>query len=349
MPLILSADSLTLSRWWVDAAYAVNHDCRGHTGAGMSFGQGMAMSYSWKHKINTNSSTEAEIVGGDDSLGYILWARYFMIEQGYNMDASLLYQDNMSAILLETNWKASSSKRTKHIKVKYFFIKDKVDQGEITIKNCPTEQMWTDINTKPKQDLVFRVFRGHVMGIPADYKDSDYKGKVPLMRVVLMLPLTKEQLALQECVGERTNGAHKSALRTSTFKTSGKRVFVSNSSGKRIPVSSGKRVLVSNPSGKRIPVSSGKRVSVSVASTSSPTSRARLVDNTSSRTQVSVSIASTSSPASRARLVNNPSSRAPLKIVDGCRWSPGIYRALRLLGKTLNAAWEGAFIQTLTL
>ena len=39
MPLVLSADCLTLSRWWVDA---VHHDCKGHTGAGMSFGQGMA-------------------------------------------------------------------------------------------------------------------------------------------------------------------------------------------------------------------------------------------------------------------------------------------------------------------
>jgi hypothetical protein len=157
----------------------------------MSFGQGMVMSYSWKHKINTKSSTEAEIVGVDDSLGYILWARYFMIEQGYEMDASLLYQDNMSAILLETNGRASSSKRTKHIKVKYFFVKDKVDQGEITIEHCPTEQMWTDINTKPKQGLVFRAFRGHVMGIPADYKDSDYEGKVPLTPVMSMLPLTR--------------------------------------------------------------------------------------------------------------------------------------------------------------
>jgi hypothetical protein len=82
MPLILSADLLTLSRWWVDAAYAVHDNFRGHTGAGMSFGQGMALSYSWKHKINTKSSTEAELVGVDDSLGYILWARYFMIEQG---------------------------------------------------------------------------------------------------------------------------------------------------------------------------------------------------------------------------------------------------------------------------
>jgi hypothetical protein len=53
-----------------------------------------------------------------------------MIEQGYDMDQSLLYQDNMSAILLKTNGRASSSKRTKHIKVKYCFVKDKVDQGE---------------------------------------------------------------------------------------------------------------------------------------------------------------------------------------------------------------------------
>ena len=87
MPLILSADSLTLSRWWVDAAYAMHDDCRGHTGAGMSFGEGMmALSYSWKQKINTKSSMEAELVGVDDTLGYILWAGYFMIEQGYDMD-----------------------------------------------------------------------------------------------------------------------------------------------------------------------------------------------------------------------------------------------------------------------
>ncbi len=78
-----------------------------------------------------------------------------MIEQGYDMDPSLLYQDNMSAILLETNGRASSSKQTKHIKVKYFLIKDKVDWEEITIQHCPTEQMWMDINTKLKQEAAF--------------------------------------------------------------------------------------------------------------------------------------------------------------------------------------------------
>jgi hypothetical protein len=45
MPLILLADSLTLSGgWWANAAYAIHHDCKGHMGAGMSFGQGMALS-----------------------------------------------------------------------------------------------------------------------------------------------------------------------------------------------------------------------------------------------------------------------------------------------------------------
>jgi hypothetical protein len=119
--------------------------------------------------------TEAELVGVDDSLGYILWARYFLQEQGDDMKPSLLYQDNMSAILLETNGKSSSSKHTKHIKVKYFFVKDKIDQGEITVEHCPTDQMWTDINTKTKQGLAFCEFRGQIMGIRAGYNDDEYK------------------------------------------------------------------------------------------------------------------------------------------------------------------------------
>jgi hypothetical protein len=70
-----------------------------------------------------------------------------MQEQDFNIEVLLLYQDNMSAMLLETNSRASSSNCTKHIKVKYCFIKDKVDQVEVTIEYCLTGQMWTDINT----------------------------------------------------------------------------------------------------------------------------------------------------------------------------------------------------------
>jgi hypothetical protein len=61
----------------------------------------------------------------------------------------VVFQDNMSALLLEKNGHISSSKRTKHTKAKYFLIKDYKDAGEIDVKFCPTNEMWADVLTKP--------------------------------------------------------------------------------------------------------------------------------------------------------------------------------------------------------
>ncbi len=97
----------------------------------------------------------------------------------------------MSAILLEMNRKASSSKRTKHIKVKNYFVKQNKDLKEVTIEHCPTEQMWMDINTKPKQGGVFCEFKGHVLGILTDSNDNNYKATIPLTPEKLMLPMIK--------------------------------------------------------------------------------------------------------------------------------------------------------------
>ena len=44
----------------------------------------MALSYSWKQKINTKSLPEAELIRVNDSLWFILWAHYFKQEQGYD-------------------------------------------------------------------------------------------------------------------------------------------------------------------------------------------------------------------------------------------------------------------------
>jgi hypothetical protein len=247
-----------------------------------------------------------EIVGVDDSLGFILWACYFMIEQGYDMDALLLYQDNMSTILLETNGRASSLKHTKHIKVKYSFIKDKVDQGEITIEYSPTKQMWTDINMKSKQGLVFRVFRGHVMGIPVDYKDSDYEGKVPLTPPIMsMLPLTKEQLSSQECVG-----------------------------GKRV---TNKEVEIWDQSltkDRRVKHRPTKNIEEQVTN-----KEIEIWDQSLTKDRWV-----TFEPKSQL-----PSPQAPINMIGGRAWSPGVYRALRLQSKSLDVAWERAFICPLTL
>ncbi len=49
---------------------------------------------------------------------------------GYNIDEYVVFQDNMSALLLEKNGRISSLKRTKHTNAKYFLIKDFYDTGE---------------------------------------------------------------------------------------------------------------------------------------------------------------------------------------------------------------------------
>jgi hypothetical protein len=74
-----------------------------------------------------------------------------------NIVEYLVFQDNMNALMLEKNGCVSSSKRTKHIKAKYFLIKDYYDTGEIDVKSCPTDEMWAAVFTKPLQGHKFRV------------------------------------------------------------------------------------------------------------------------------------------------------------------------------------------------
>jgi hypothetical protein len=96
-----------------------------------------------------------------------------MEEQGYGVEASLLNQDNLSAILLEKNGGASSGKRTKHINARYFFITDWISSGEITVKHCPATEMLAGHFTKPLQENMFRKFRAEIQGISIDMCDAD--------------------------------------------------------------------------------------------------------------------------------------------------------------------------------
>ena len=54
----------------------------------------------------------------DEAMSQILWTRYFLESQGYDITENTLYQDNKRAIILKKNGKATSSKRTKNIKVR---------------------------------------------------------------------------------------------------------------------------------------------------------------------------------------------------------------------------------------
>ena len=103
----LGADSLSSLRTWVDASYAVHPDMKSHTGGVMSLGIGGLICKSTNQKLNTKSSTEAELVGASDYLPNALWVKMFLEAQGYKIEHNFLEQDNESAIKLETNGKRS--------------------------------------------------------------------------------------------------------------------------------------------------------------------------------------------------------------------------------------------------
>jgi hypothetical protein len=86
-----------------------------------------------------------------------------------------MYQDNISVQLLMKNGRFSSTKKTKHIKAKFFFIKDKVDEGEMRVIDCPTKTMWADALTKLLQAVVFKKMRAELMNCSVDYEENKEK------------------------------------------------------------------------------------------------------------------------------------------------------------------------------
>jgi hypothetical protein len=120
-------DTVKNIEWWIDGAHTVYSNSRSQTGATASLKKGCMMSTSTKQKLNTRSST----VAVDDLMPQVLWSNYLVCAQGYKVKKTVIYQDNKSAILLETNGKGSSSRRTKHINVRYYFVKDRIASGEV--------------------------------------------------------------------------------------------------------------------------------------------------------------------------------------------------------------------------
>eukprot|EP00980_Cylindrotheca_fusiformis_P012362 scaffold3036_cov117-Cylindrotheca_fusiformis.AAC.1 len=192
--LLYLSDSMNVIQWWVDASYGVHPDLRSHTGATMMMGKGSLYSKSMKQKINTRSSTEAELVGVNDAMSLILWTRNFLEAQGYTVTDNVVWQDNQSAMLLENNGTRSSSKRTRHLDIRYFFVTDNIKRGRMSVQYCPTDDMIADFFTKPLQGAKFQKFCKQVLNL----SDEDLL------------------LTAQECVGADESGSPELGTKSGT-------------------------------------------------------------------------------------------------------------------------------------
>ena len=170
---------------------------RSHTGDFMTMVIGGAYMQSIKQKLNTKSSTEAELGGVDDVLTQFIWNRYLLKEQGHIIQDNVIYQDNKSAIRLYKNGRQSSSKRTRHINIRYYFITHRFMKKEASVEFCPTFDMIGDYLTKALQGSQFHRFRNIVLGIHEDNIPA-YNASGRVLLEERKLKLKKEEEESQE-------------------------------------------------------------------------------------------------------------------------------------------------------
>ena len=72
-----------------------------------------------------------------------------MEAQGYPLRENILYQNNQPAIKLKINSRKSCSKKTCHMEIRYFYIKNFINKGIVIVKHCATKKMLANYFTKP--------------------------------------------------------------------------------------------------------------------------------------------------------------------------------------------------------
>jgi hypothetical protein len=148
---------------YVDADYAEDKDTRKST-TGYIFHLG-SCSVAWNSTLQpivTTSTTYAEYVAMSREAQENAYLRAIMKDLGINLPATLLQADNQGAIFLSEN--EAFHKRTKHIDVRYHYIREQVSLKKIKIEYVPTKDNVADALTKALAYGPFATHRGVLLG-----------------------------------------------------------------------------------------------------------------------------------------------------------------------------------------
>ncbi|GJU54395.1 hypothetical protein Tco_1228109 [Tanacetum coccineum] len=134
-------------------------DCKS-TSAGLQFLGGKLVSWSSKKQDCTVMSTaEAEYVSLSACCAQVIWMRTQLLDYGFKYNRIPMYYDSKSAIAISCNPVQHS--KTKHIDIRYHFIKEHVERGTVEIYFVGTEYQLADLFTKtlPKERFEYLVHR----------------------------------------------------------------------------------------------------------------------------------------------------------------------------------------------
>nr|GFC45261.1 retrovirus-related Pol polyprotein from transposon TNT 1-94 [Tanacetum cinerariifolium] len=130
-----------------DADYAGCKDTFKSTSDGAQFlGEKLVSWSSKKQDCTTLSTTEAEYVSLSACCAQVIWMRTQLMDYGFHFNKILIYCDSRSVMAISCNPVQHS--RTKHIAVRYHFIKEHMEKSTIELYFVKTDYQLADIFTK---------------------------------------------------------------------------------------------------------------------------------------------------------------------------------------------------------
>lgn len=147
--------------------------CRSTTGYVFTLAGGPVTWSSQRQKFVTLSTTEAEYVAAASAAKEAIWLKKLLNDIGCQCSqATTLYIDNQSAIRLVKN--PEFHKRTKHIDIRYHFIREKVESNELAVSFIPSNLQLADIFTKalPRDRFSFLCTSLRIKNEPAEHSSG---------------------------------------------------------------------------------------------------------------------------------------------------------------------------------
>jgi hypothetical protein len=157
--MVLNGDSMNMV-CSADASFAVHGDAKSHTGVCLRFGERSAPIHveSKKQNLVTASSTEAEMVALSTGTKEVVWTRAVLAELGFKQSRTVIEQDNKSCITLSYRGPGRSV-NSRAINIKYFWVHQFIESGDIALEYVPSDKLLADGLTKPHPRGVFLKWR----------------------------------------------------------------------------------------------------------------------------------------------------------------------------------------------
>ena len=153
-------NQLVLSAF-VDADWGNSKDRKSTSGYLIKYG-GAVLWGSRRQKCVSLSSTESEYIAAATAVQQIKWCRALLRDLGFPQKSpTIVLEDNQACIKMIEN--EALTQRSKHIDIKYHYIRDEQRKGEVKFEYVPSEDNLADLFTKPLSAIRFNTLRDRFM------------------------------------------------------------------------------------------------------------------------------------------------------------------------------------------